>query len=392
MSWRLAGLGVVAAGAVFAAGHAWAQVGGGEPYEMVRSLQALQDQVAQGNASAQVRQRALVDQIAEQFTKIDPAKWKDPRNMRAAVAFVFSGGGPQFLKQVPQEAEPKTAEGKLLKAAATFARGEREEAGKQLFAIDARTLDLSIAGHIAYVQAELSAEKEPVKAIAYLDDARLLAPGTLIEEAALRRQASLVSGTGDLARYLDVAAKYLRRFPRSAYASSFLHTLAVQVVATADAEKPEDLETIGKLMNGLGKAERGEAASTMAKSGLDTGKLEMARFAAEQGLALAKDGSAEQMRMRVYLAAALVAGDGLEKGVALLADVDRAKLITEDLSLLESAAAVAAQVRSPIGTAGALTEMPAATADGKPEVTPQALTRARDAIAQVDQLLNGSRQ
>ena len=391
MSWRIAAAGVTVAAALAAAGSAHGQ-GGGEPYEMVRSLQALQDQVVLGNASAQARQRVLIGQIAEQFARTDPAKWKDPRNLRAAAVFVFSGGSAQFLENVPQEAEPKDADGQLIKAAAAFAKGEREAAGKQLLPIDARALDATIAGHIAYMQAELTAEKEPAKAIAYLDDARLLAPGTLIEEAALRRQAVLVSATGDLARYLDVAAKYLRRFPRSAYAGNFLQSLAAQVVATADAGRPGDLEKVGRLMSALGMAERREASMAMAKAALDTGRLRMARYAAEQGLGHAEADGANAPRLRVYLAATLVVGDELEKGVALLDEVDRAKLSAEDLSLLESAAAVAAQVCSPIGSAGILTEMPAAAVGERDSATPPALKRARDALAQVDQLLTGSKQ
>lgn len=390
MSWRRTGLGVAAA-ALLASGNAYGQAGVGEPYELVRSLQALQDQVARGNTSAQARQRVLIGQIAEQFSKTDPAKWKDPRNLRAAAVFVFSGGSAQFLKSVPQEAEPTDVEGKLIKAAVALSKGNREEAGKQLLAIDARMLDVTVAGHVAYVQAELVAEKEPAKAIAYLDDARLLAPGTLIEEAALRRQAALVSATGDLARHLDVAAKYLRRFPHSTYAGSFLQSLAVQVVATADASKPDDLLKVEQLVNALSRAHQSEASVIMAKAALDTGKLDMAQHAAERGLKLAHAGSADEMRMRVYLAASLVAGDELEKGVALLGEVDRAKLSTEDLSLLESAAAVAAQVRSPVGSAGALTGMPAAAEGGRESAPPPALARAHDAIAQVDQLLSGSR-
>jgi hypothetical protein len=130
----------------------------------------------------------------------------------------------------------------------------------------------------------------------------------------------------------------------------------------------------------------------MAKAALDTGRLEMARYAAEQGFARTQDGSGEQMRMRVYLAASLVTGDDFEKGMGLLDEADHAKLSVEDLSLLESAKAVAAQVRSPVGSAGALTEMPAAAEGGSESLHPPALQRARDAIAQVDQLLTGSKQ
>ena len=43
------------------------QDGGGEPYELVRSLQSLQDQIARGNARAHANQRVLIGRIAEQF-------------------------------------------------------------------------------------------------------------------------------------------------------------------------------------------------------------------------------------------------------------------------------------------------------------------------------------
>ena len=70
------------------------------------------------------------------------------------------------------------------------------------------------------------AEKEPAKALAYLDDARLLAPGTLIEEAAFRRQIALIASAGDGERYEMMVARYLRRFPNSVYAGNFRQQFA----------------------------------------------------------------------------------------------------------------------------------------------------------------------
>ena len=68
---------------------------------------------------------------------------------------------------------------KLLKGALAYGEGRhRRSRASCSDGIEARTLDPSMAGHVAYVQGELAAKKEPAKALAHLDDARLLSPGT----------------------------------------------------------------------------------------------------------------------------------------------------------------------------------------------------------------------
>ncbi len=53
--------------ALLAAGPTLGQGSGGEPYELVRSLQSIQDQIVRGNARAHSYQRVLMGQIAERF-------------------------------------------------------------------------------------------------------------------------------------------------------------------------------------------------------------------------------------------------------------------------------------------------------------------------------------
>lgn len=379
-------------------GTTLAQGSSGEPFELVRSLQSLQDQVARGNARAHAYQRVLMGQIGERFAGMNPAGWREPRNVRAAVVFVLSGGAGGVLQALLDSGARVDLDERLIKGALAYAEGRREEAGKLLQGVDARSLDGSLGGHVAYVQAELAAEKEPAKAFAYLDDARLLAPGTLVEEAALRRQIALAATDGDMHRYWPLATQYLRRFPHSVYSRSFRQQFAAQIAVRTDAGNPEDLLKLDATLRGLAAVERRDVCLTIAKAALDRGKVGIAKFAAARAMQSAEPGSPEHARSRLLLAAALVATEGVEQGVETLAAIARGSLNDEDGSLMDAALAVAGQVRRPIesptpaGVAAAPGEKGEASDRPAGDATAELLARARKAIAYVDQLLTEADQ
>ena len=59
-------------------------------------------------------------------------------------------------------------------------------------------------------------------AVELLDWARLLSPGGLVEEAALRREIALLAGAKDVARVAMLTRQYVTRFAASLYAADFL--------------------------------------------------------------------------------------------------------------------------------------------------------------------------
>ena len=69
------------------------------PYEMVRTLQSLQAQVAQGNSQALAAQRALLLRMERDFMDAPAVVWQDPRNARAAVVLLLSGGHPAVVRR-----------------------------------------------------------------------------------------------------------------------------------------------------------------------------------------------------------------------------------------------------------------------------------------------------
>lgn len=75
----------------------------GEPYELVRALQAVQDGIANGDAAAHGSHIALIRQIGEKFLAADPAVWSNPQNSQAVVVYLLSGGAPQIVRKLPRD-------------------------------------------------------------------------------------------------------------------------------------------------------------------------------------------------------------------------------------------------------------------------------------------------
>jgi chemotaxis protein MotC len=374
-------------------GPAPAQDGKGEPFELVRSLQSLQDQIARGNTRAHATQRVLMARIAEHFAAAAPEAWKEPKNARAALVFVLSGGNASVVQKLLDGGAKFEIEEKLLKGALAYSDGRMDEAGELLGGIEARALDAGIAGHVAFVQAELVAKSDPAKAFGHLDDARLLAPGTLVEEASFRRQLALVGPSEDAERYETLAALYLRRFPNSLYAGSFRQQFAAAIAGNVRASESDRLARLEAMLGGVGPAERRDVYLTIAKEALLKGKVGIAAFAAASAGKLADAGSVEEARARVYEGAALVVSDRLDKGVEMLGEADRSKLAQTDAALVDAGLAVADAVqRAPASPdpedaqpklAGTVEQGAAASA---------VVARAHKIFAQVDEMLSEARK
>jgi chemotaxis protein MotC len=349
-----------------------------EPADLIRSLQTMQDEIARGSTSAHLSQRALIAQIAEQLALAKPEVWKEPKNARAAVTFVLSGGDPRILKRLSELGIPPGIDEKLVQGALAYGEGRNAEAIDLLVRINARSLDPGIAGHLALVQAELIAIKDARKALASLDEARLLSPGTLIEEAALRRQISLVAAAKDFDRFDMLAANYLRRFARSVYAASFRQQFATDV-AGRDAGSAGRMAKLAGALEAVDAPDRRDIYLLIAREALIRGKFELARLAGGNAVRLAEEASPERSRAMLYEAAAFVVGGDMETGMSALQAMDKAELDEEDAELLEAARSVAAEVRRPPAASQALADTP----------IPKAVEAARQSMARVDQLIEG---
>ena len=65
-----------------------------EPYQIVRSLELVQDRLAGGDHAAQPMQRRLLEMIDSRFATKEGAHFENELNRRALLIYAMSGGNP----------------------------------------------------------------------------------------------------------------------------------------------------------------------------------------------------------------------------------------------------------------------------------------------------------
>lgn len=365
-----------------------------EPFVIIRPLQRLQDRIVKGSHSAYSRQRELLTRIAERLSGVDPGRWQNSKNVRAAVTFVLSGGRPRVLTRLSGVAKLSKTDRVLVRAALAYSKGRRRRAYALFSTIDPRSLSPGLGGHVALVRAMLIGKTAPKEAVSLFDEARLLSPGTLVEEAALRRQAFLVANMGNFEKFVHLSAQYLYRFPASIYAHGFRKRFASEFarrLKDASSERLSELETV---LDPLAIAERREAYLDIAREAILRGKIRLSRFAIDQARAISPKGGADSKRLQVYEGAALIVTDHYQSGIEHLEDVDRGRLAQSDIALLDAARDIAKQIRlrpwststvdaarQPVTPRSTAPKAPAGVEDSK------VIARARAVIDEADALI-----
>ncbi|TGE00657.1 chemotaxis protein MotC [Methylobacterium nonmethylotrophicum] len=364
----------------------------GLPVELVRTLQLLQDRIARGSTQAHLAQRQLLGHIEQRLLALPPEAWTSPENLRAAVAFALGGGGPALLRRMLETAKLPEADSPLVVGALAYLEGREREARTLLGRFDARTQPPALAGQLALTQAALAVRETPRRAIELLDLARLLAPGTLVEEGALRREIFIHAQGGDAKRFEILAIQYLRRFRRSVYAGTFRQRFATALTRLDFDSDRARIAQLERMLDEIEPGERRDLYLLVARAGLEQGRRETATFAAERALSLAGPETEAAARARLYRAAALIVVDGrYEEGLGALRAVDRAGLDPSDLALLDAALSTAGQIRG--GAPPAAPPREASAKDSAPAGRRQipdaaSIARAREALARADQMID----
>ncbi len=320
--------------------------GSAQPFEFVRTLESLQDQIALGNGEARAKLPSLMGQIAAVIRAAEPEAWNDPRNLRAVIVYAASGGHSRAIRAV---AELRVARGEmkdLLEGILAYVEGREARAKQILLPVEAMTLPVPLAGHVALVQANLLAKEDPREAMRLLARARVLAPGTLIEEAALRKEIFLADQAGDLESFANLSKQYLRRFDRSAYAENFRQRFKAAVVRFGLTSDPARFAMLETALAALEPDEELRLLLATARSGLVAGAIEPARHAVGKATAMARDGTAEASRAILYAAAMRVLTGEIDAGLSDLRSLDTTALAKPDTELAQAVRTIASDIRA----------------------------------------------
>ncbi len=373
------------------------------PLQMVRTLHLMQDQIATGSTEAHVGQRGLLEVLNIRFMELTPEVWQDGKNVHAAVSFALSGGNPGILRRLLELGSSVVTENDrpLVEGALAYVEGREEVAHNALMSMDPRVLPPTMGAQLALVQSALVVRKDPAKTDELLDFVRLQAPGTLLEEAALRRQVFVASQTNQVEKFHSLATDYLRRFRHSVYAGNFRQRLASASTRIDFGQEKSRFGGFVEMMKELEPEARRDLYLLAARASAEQGFTRSARLLAEKAQELVEGDMVSATRAKLYRAASMITSpEDLKAAAEDLRQLDRSLLAATDVALLDSAIAMAGHIQTMPGVPATLAEktkplLTEATAEktvgasiqaqGLEQL--QALSKARDALSRVDKLI-----
>ena len=311
-----------------------------EPYQMIRSLQLVQDRIADGDHAALPIQRRLLAIIDE---RLHTADFENPHNFRALLIYGASGGNPATLDAVISRLKLDEDQSRLSNGLTQYARGDLRAAREMLSATELSTLDPELAAPLALVIGSLLAQQAPTEALRFFDQARLISPGTLIEEAALRRSLTLSAELRDPERFALASRQYAWRFLRSPYASQFAEAFVSGVVALRGEI---DLAVVEEIVANMRRDQAHVIYLRIARQSAIEGYDNLLTFASRNADKYADSGGGLDPRSVLYGNMALVASEDVKDVLHTLEQIDAKRLSPNDHKLLNAAREVARKILS----------------------------------------------
>lgn len=346
------------------------------PAHFARTLVMVQDQIIQGSTAALASVPELRHRLAMSIEKSPASVWKEPQQARALALHLLNGGAPQVIRKLVDTNADLGGWREIILALLAYAE-RRRDAAQRLSGFDARLLDPSIAGPFALAQA-IAHVADPEKAKAYLRQAKLLIPGGLVEDSAMRREIEQAMTAGKQLEAAQAAARYLWRFGSSLYAKDVVEFLAGSLIPEL-AALPSGNSAIATLTDALPVPARIEMLMMVSRNAMLKGSLQAADFAAGRVADLAPSGSPELHRAALYRAIARAFSDPNGEAVDKLRESDLPALSLEDRGLLYASLSVLKRVRAPIEANAAVELSPSSAI----QAARQAVSTAQDQLDQM---------
>jgi chemotaxis protein MotC len=305
----------------------------------------VQDSVIAGNLDDVDMQRFLLDEIDKRLRSADPSVFDDTRNVDAALIYAMSGGNPATLDVLADRDVAGNFDNRVTSVLRRYLNGRGGTALRQLKEIVPEYRNTEIGPYLELIGANALMEKDEVTALKYFDWARLEAPGTIIEEAALRRALNATSRRGDTTRALPYARRYARRFMNSPYASQFADIFVGLALDHQDALPPTEIKEVLSLVE---RRRQREIYLRLARRAAIFGDKKLADFASLEARRLSEPGETSQLALaELYANLVNIPTPGVEDVLGQLNSIPDSDLSPKDRFLRDAAQIVAEEVTGP---------------------------------------------
>ncbi len=350
-----------------------------EAYQLARSLQLVQDRIADGDHAAMPMQRHLLEILDGRLAASDGHVLSQRRNFTALLVYGMSGGNPATFIAATGRLDLQETDRHLADGVAAFLAGNPGDAHRELGSVDHMLFEGELGALIALVKGSVTPAGEHAAAIALFDRARLLAPGTLVEEAALRRTLPMIVAAADRERFLSLSSAYVRRFLRSPYASQYAQALTDGIATLFEGL---DAEALADIMSWMNDEQAHAIYLRLARRAAIDGNEALLAFATREADLIA---AGPDPRGTLYSGIASVTSETVDDVLGALVELDRSRLSAADKALLDAAKSVADAVVSKPTLAGT------GAAESAVEDEPDAyVSSARARLEAIDRLLEAN--
>ncbi|MDR6635853.1 chemotaxis protein MotC [Phyllobacterium sp. 1468] len=311
-----------------------------EPYMLVRSMRMLQDQVASGKPEALPMLNRVLGHIAEQLQAAKPEVWSKPANVYAIFIYLLNGGNPEVVRTILTSANLGEVDPKLVAGSLAYADGDTLRIIENFQELPPN-VPIELVASIYLVTATQLAGLDAGTALKRLDYIRLNAPGTLLEEAALRRGLMIAARLGDKDKVRLLARNYLQRFALSPYSEDFFRQLVDALKVIKGKISNEEIQEVASL---AWPGARLPFYLRIARGAIVDGDMQRARFASEQADALSAVLKTDDTQAKLYLAVSKVGSDKTGDAKFMLSNLPKDRLHGRDINLLEAAIAMANKI------------------------------------------------
>lgn len=301
----------------------------------LRLLQGIQERLAHGDEAAVPEQREVLISIGDELQKLR-ADHVSLAEIYAATTYLLSGGRPGSVSGLVEKSGLPLSARKLIEGAILYSNGDPLGASDKIKNLVPAQFPAVLGGHLALVQARVSEGLSDDQRIELLKVTAYSLPGTLLEEAALRRIMEIGANALREDAFVKAAIRYQRRFANSLYNSEYRAALVDGVAQFEAGKRPISEAALDQITFGHTAARRDDILQRLAEIGLRKGYRQLCQYAASRQRRLSVENSANWVRATSYIAACGVVEHSAE-AVTRIRSLDVSTLTARDKALHHAA-------------------------------------------------------
>jgi chemotaxis protein MotC len=331
----------------------------------LKRLHQVQDEIARGVSDAPQLQNAILERLMVSFEALPAASSVDQDYQSLLAQLALSGGDRKRIAKIFRQSHENWTIDPLLSGVEAYMEGHMEKAASAFEQIEAAGGDVSDFGHfLVLAKGTALLETDLSKAREAFERATLYAPGTLVEEVALRRLVRIGLKQKDPVLFVRCAVLYIRRYAKSPFASEFFSSFVEGVRLVTNAE---DTSRLGDLVTLLPEETGHNLLVQAAGVFLAEGKIEMAKVFISR---LPDNGTVKHKASSKLTESQLLgmlvnmSGSRATETLTLLQDIDQEQFKLESSGLLEIARHVAWNIHKPLAASSSQTNSEGKTPSG----------------------------